>query len=254
MKLKEVQEKLKVLFPEEELDFDPQTLIHGDGRKKIGKIAISLDLDTDTIKQAKKKGCDLLLIHHGLPSYDNPNHEIPKKKVDLLKKIDLAAYTLPISLDNSPYGTTAGLVKLLGIPSKPVSINFKEKVLNGAVYKSIKNVSHREIIRKVKAYGSATVRIVGKSKPTYQRCIFAAGGGFMTDILDQLKPDLYISGELEYKTIRMAKEMGTVLIELSHSSTEGPPLKYTAKYIEEQLSIKTVYIKHKEPKILNIRK
>lgn len=254
MRLKEVIEKLKRLFPEKGLEFDPQTRIYGDGRKSVRKIAISLDLDSYTIKHAKKLKCDLLLVHHGLPFYDNPNHEITKQKVDLLKKLNLAAYTLPISLDNSPYGTTAGLVKLLGIPSKPIGIYFKGKVLERAVYKSIKNVSHREIIRKVKRYGSATVRMVGKSKTIYKRCIFAAGGGFMTDILDQLKPDLYISGELEYKTIRMAGEIDTFLIELSHSSTEGLPLKDTTKFIEKSLLIETVYIKYREPKIKCIRK
>lgn len=253
MKFYKIIDKLEEIVPINGTEEYPKTLIAGSRNDDIKKIGIALDFLSSTLRKAKKEGCDLLLVHHGPPNYESFDSEVTQNKIRLAKDLKLAVFSLSFCLDISPFSTTANIVKLLGIEANSVPIKFHGHTFHNGIFKLKNPISHKDLVDKLKAYPSSYLRIYGKTKEKYNDVVIAAGGGFQIELLEHLRPEVYISGDLNIRATRTAEELNIVLIELSHSSMENFPLKLTAMQLSKLLGFSVKYIKQTEPIIRQIK-
>src|SRR3989344_3250489 len=250
MQLYEIIDRLEEIVPIAGTEQFPKTLINGELKTEIKKVGVALDFISSTLKMAKKNSCDLLLVHHGPPNYESISSEVTQSKIKLAKKFGISVYTLPFCLDISPLGSTAGFIKLMNFKAKSFPVVFQGRVVNNGVYKLKDEISHTELIKRLGKYPSSHIRVYGKPKRVYIDVAIAAGGGFQTDLIEQVKPEVYISGDLNIRAIRTAQELGILLIELSHSSMENFPFELTAKKLNKCLEVPVIYIEQEEPNVL----
>jgi dinuclear metal center YbgI/SA1388 family protein len=246
MKLKEIIKELDKLVPIEGYEHYPKYLITGTKDQEIKKVAVTLNFLSSTLDEAKKRGCNLLLLHHGPPNYDPFESEATKKKINHAKKLGIAVYTLPLCLDASELGSNRGFTKILGFEVEQVDLDFEGKPLLNAVTKLKGSIRHKELIEKLKNYPSVYIKIFGKRKKQYNRVIFAAGGGFKWDLMEQTNPDVYISGDLNIRAVRLAHELGFLVIELSHHSMENYPMKFLTEALQKRIDVPVEFIEEPE--------
>lgn len=121
-------------------DWDPIGLSFGSMDKVVHKIMIALDVDKDTIQEAKDNDIDLMITHH--PAIFKPlktlNTEDARRQeyIELLKS-DIAVYSAHTNLDAAESGMNDWLADLIGISKtdrKIVSVSSKEGFKKLAVY------------------------------------------------------------------------------------------------------------------------
>ena len=246
MKLGNVIHQLEEAIPLKGYENYPKVLVTGSINQDISKIGFALDFMTFSLEQAKKKGCNLLLVHHGPPNYDPMESETTKIKIKWAKELGIAVYTLPLCYDASILGSNTNFTKLLKFDTEPIVINFQGMKLPNAVSKLKNRITHQELIKKLTTYNSAYIKIFGKPKRRYKKVVFAAGGGFQWQILEQTRPEVFISGDLNIRALRLATELGIILIELTHSSMENYPIAVAVKELRNTLDLPIVYIKEPE--------
>lgn len=105
-------------------DWDPIGLSIGSFNKKVKKVMIALDLDADTIKEAKDKQVDLLFTHH--PAIFRPLSNInemdtrQKHYIDLIRA-NISLYSAHTNIDAAENGMNDWLAEALNF-KKPYEI------------------------------------------------------------------------------------------------------------------------------------
>jgi len=117
--INDVIEELEIFAPKSLAeDWDPIGLIFGSKDKVINKIMVALDLDRNTLNEAKEKNADLIVTHH--PPIFNPlqtlNEEDPRRReyIELIKA-DIALYSLHTNLDAAKGGMNDWLADAIGL-------------------------------------------------------------------------------------------------------------------------------------------
>lgn len=130
MKIKELEKLLLQKFPAEsaeEWDTTGLTSIQTQGPRtaparardvEITKVAIALDANISAVREAKRRGCNLLLTHH--PAFIGERRELPKNHLIYnAAKLGVALMNFHTALDVSAEGA-ATLPNLLGLTAKRV--------------------------------------------------------------------------------------------------------------------------------------
>jgi len=98
--------------------WDPIGLIFGSKDKEINKIMVSLDLDRNTLNEAKKRDVDLIVTHHPpiFNALSTLNEEDPRRReyIELIKS-DIALYSLHTNLDAAEGGMNDWLADAIGL-------------------------------------------------------------------------------------------------------------------------------------------
>ena len=81
------------------------------GNKNAERIMLALDITEQTVTQAVKKGCDMIISHH--PIFFKPIKCIKNKSVINAIKNNIQIYSIHTCFDKSPYGTTETLANKL---------------------------------------------------------------------------------------------------------------------------------------------
>ncbi|MER2063192.1 MAG: Nif3-like dinuclear metal center hexameric protein [Alkalibacterium sp.] len=146
--------------------WDPIGLSFGSLNQSVRRILIALDIDENTIKEAKEKQVDLIVTHHPaiFKAQKTLNQEDERRKqyIDLIKA-DIAVYTAHTNLDAAEGGMNDWLADSLGISPKErqvMSVSLKRGFKKLAVY--------------VPAYASEKVR----------KALHVAGAGEIGDYKD----------------------------------------------------------------------
>lgn len=121
-------------------DWDPIGLSFGRLKQHVKRILVALDVDENTIQEAKRKKADLILTHHpaifGSQKTLNQEDERRKHYIDLIKS-DIAVYSAHTNLDAADGGMNDWLADSLGLKAadrKILSVSLKRGYKKLAVY------------------------------------------------------------------------------------------------------------------------
>ncbi|NIO45082.1 MAG: Nif3-like dinuclear metal center hexameric protein [Candidatus Aenigmarchaeota archaeon] len=208
--------------------------------ENISKVGLATDACMDAFKKAKKLGCNLVIVHHGLFwKKQKDTAGLIKKKVRFLKKNKISLYAAHLPLDkHKKYGNNANLFILLD--AKP------KKLFRGVGYigdlKKASNVNSikKELEKKLKA--KCMVWSFGKKKIKKIAIVSGYGGG--GDIPEAVKKsaDLFITGEVSHGSYHRAKEGRINVIAAGHYKTETIGVKTLGELLKEKFNLKTVFI------------
>ncbi|MBI2542594.1 MAG: Nif3-like dinuclear metal center hexameric protein [Candidatus Aenigmarchaeota archaeon] len=240
MQRDKIIENLEQLAPPILTDMDNIGLIV-DGKNEIEVIGVTLDFSMNAIKKAIEKKCDLLIVHHGPEFKEDKENEYIKKKLQLAKENDLSVFRMHLNLDFVKNGLMDSFCKLIGLKGRPEIVVYKNTKIKGGVYLAKDNLTLDDLIEGIKHLNPKSIRIAGVKKGVYRKIAVTTGAGFIPEFLDQLKPDVFISGELTQEAIRTAEDLGITLIEVTHY-LESKALEIFSNKLKGILPLKIEFI------------
>ncbi len=207
--------------------------------KSIGKVGLATDACMDSFKAAKRLGCDLLIVHHGIFwKGEKDTMGMNKKRVRFLKKNGISLYAAHLPLDKSrKYGHNTYLFSMLG--AKPVA------QFGGVGYLGYlsRPRSLDAITKEINLNLGTKCRVWGFGKKKIRRIAAVSGAG-SSDIPEAIKKnaDLFITGEAFSWMYYTAKECKFNVILAGHYKTETSGVKALGRLLEKKFGLKTVFI------------
>ena len=210
------------------------------GSKDVKRIGLSVDACMDVFQKAKRKNCDMVIVHHGIFWKGGKDTAgMIKKQVNFLKKNKISAYAAHLPLDkNAKYGNNIILFKMLGAKKR------KLFGLVGYIGYLPKPKSTSEIVKILRAQLKTKyiVHKFGKTKNISKVAIVSGYGGL--NILTAVKEgaDLFLTGEISHSSVVKIRDSKLTVIEGGHYATETLGVKALGKLLEEKYGVKTVFL------------
>ena len=226
MKLSEVIEAIDELYPfSSQEDWDNSGMQLGDPDAEISTVLTALDLNEETVYEAKKNKAELIVTHHPLFFKDFRSIDRSKGKGRLIAsliKADIAVVSCHTNLDKAAGGVSAVLGKELGLtlccPFCPTENGgsfgvigiYPDKMTLGDFAAEVKKRLHLDMIRVVgnKHRLIRTVAVMGGAGSDFIPAAVKAGA------------DVYVTGDLKYHQGEEAAALGLCLIDAGHFDTE----------------------------------
>lgn len=143
----------------------------GNPNKKIKNIMLSLELTTDVLQQAIRKGCNLIITHHPIIFYPikkiELNKDINYALIEKLIKNDICLYSSHTNLDFTKHGVSFQLAKKIGLQNISFLKNLKANQFKISVF-----VPGTHVEKVASAIFSAGGGIIGE----YSNCSFRTEG------------------------------------------------------------------------------
>lgn len=214
------------------------------GKKDIKRVGLTLDASLINITKAIESKCDFLITHHGP---DEANFKdirgLDAQRIKLALSHDLTIFRLHLCLDSCKDGIMDQLCKILGFKKfKRVPVEYKREIFSNGARIVRGAFTLNELISKVKNLKPNSIRVINKGEKRFRKVAVTCGEGFVPSFLEQLKPDAFISGELEHISIIRAIDLGITLIEATHTCTEDKPLKLIAPLLAKKLNLPVIHI------------
>jgi dinuclear metal center YbgI/SA1388 family protein len=206
---------------------------------EINKVGLATDACMDVFEKAKRLGCDLIVVHHGIfwkkyKEYAN----LIKKKVSFLKENKISVYAAHLPLDKHfKYGNNSNLFRMLNVEPKELFggvgyLGYFEKP------RSIDSIAN-ELERKLKT--KCKVWRFGKTKIKKIAIVSGHGATYIPEAVKK-NVDLFIVGEASHGSYLRAKDGKLSMIIAGHYKTETIGVKEVGKLLEKKFKLKTVFI------------
>ena len=215
-KIKDIYNFLDTVAPfDTQEEWDNSGLIVGDMDKEVKKVLLSLDITNEVVKEAKNKGCELIISHH--PVIFSPLSHIGSDHVVYsLIKSDVSALCAHTNLDKArDIGVNACLAKALGLnntrlyPDEFLAVGELESAMSSDEFANY--VKDKLSTNGVKYTSGTDIKTVGVS---------SGGGGDAVYLKDKFHFDALVTGELKHHLLLFSKEHNFTAVEAGHFETE----------------------------------
>ena len=217
----------------------------------VSKIAAAVDAHLPVIQQAAVRGCDLLIVHHGLfwsglqrlvgPFYH---------KLKVCGENDLAIYSAHLPLDGHlEFGNGIQLARALELqdtawipfsPYKGFNIGVR-----GSVSAAFGDLSREDLVRRLeKATGHKAHLCAGGPELVKEIGIVTGGAGSEVAAMKEQGIDTFITGEGPHWSYTLAEELGVNLLYGGHYATETFGVKALAAHLSEKFGLPWEFIDH----------
>lgn len=216
--------------------WDNTGLMCGMSARPVRRILVALDASLPAAEEAKRKDCDLVVVHH--PLIFTSTNSVSDRSITGVRVMRYLEYGIPVismhtNLDCAPGGVNDALAEKLGL--KNVQVLREGEMTDLVRYGDVTPRTLPEFLRFVKetldcpglryADGGREVRRV------------AVGGGSCGEFLTQLPAigcDTFVTADVKYHQFCDAAELGVNLIDAGHFETENPVTEVLAKKLREK--------------------
>jgi dinuclear metal center YbgI/SA1388 family protein len=193
--------------------YDNVGIIYNSG-KATSRVMFTLDISTETIKEAVAEGCGIIVSHHPIiyPSVQNLSYNDLISKAIAREISIIAAHT---NYDRASSNTSDVLASHLGV-------TITERIHEGLGclgYVSGLPTPKDFIYRIKKIFGLKQVLAVPGTKEIENAAVIAGAAGDITELLNG-DISAIICGEIKYHHVVQAKDKGITLIILGHFISE----------------------------------
>ncbi|MBQ3416271.1 MAG: Nif3-like dinuclear metal center hexameric protein [Ruminococcus sp.] len=212
-------------------EWDNVGLLCGSKDNEVTKVLLALDITSDVVREAKEKGCELILSHH--PVIFDPLRRIePDSAVELLIKYDIAALCLHTNLDKAENGVNTALAKALSL--QDTALYSDDFLCIGTL---LSPMTAEAFAQYIKAHiGSPSVRFTETGKPVYTVAVSSGGGGEGVELWEKYRFDAFVTGEIKHHQYLFAKEHGIAAFDAGHFSTEDVVIEPLKKALQTEFS------------------
>jgi dinuclear metal center YbgI/SA1388 family protein len=203
----------------------------------VTRIAAAVDASQATIDEAVRRGCDLLLVHHGL--FWDGRRPVTGRRYGKLRKLiahDVAVYSAHIPLDVHPeVGNCAVLARELGIAVDGTFGDYRGEPLGvmGAL-----DTTRDTLTRRLEGVLGGPVRLIAGGGAQIRRVgVITGGGGGMIGDAVRAGLDAYVTGEGAHHTYFDATEGGINVYYGGHYATETWGVRALASHIEARYGV-----------------
>ncbi|MFM8658228.1 MAG: Nif3-like dinuclear metal center hexameric protein [Chthoniobacterales bacterium] len=209
----------------------------------VKRVLAAVDAGLPVIKKAAAAGSgSLLIVHHGLFwSGVQPVTGIFREKLELMRKADMALYSVHLPLDaHAVLGNNVLLAKALGLRGLKTFLGFgRAGTFNGTLKdlsRRVGKVTERE--PQVCAAGPARPRKIG---------VITGGAGDMVEKAAAAGVDTFVTGEGPQWSWVRAEELGINVIYGGHYATETLGVQALAAHIAKRFRVPWKFIDHPVP-------
>ena len=214
-------------------------------RGEVTKIAAAVDAHLPVVKQAVARGCDLLLVHHGLFwSGVQPITGAMFEKVKTCGENNLAIYSAHLPLDGHlELGNSILLGRALGLQADWMPF-FPFKNFNIGVRGEV-HVTRDELRQRFeKAVGGRVHLCAGGPDTVRHIGIVTGGAGSEVAAMKALGIDTFLTGEGPHWSYTLAEELGVNVLYGGHYATETFGVKALAAHLSEKFELPWEFIEH----------
>jgi dinuclear metal center YbgI/SA1388 family protein len=210
----------------------------------VRKVAVAVDASLRTIEETVRRGCDLLVVHHGLFwGGGAPVTGRRYRKVRALMEAGVAVYSAHLPLDShEEIGNNVLLLRELGVEPegrfgsyKGVELGWwgRLELKREALAARLDDVLGGRVF--MMPYGPEVVRRVG---------VITGGGGSMIGEAVAAGLDAYITGEGAHHTFFDAEESRINVFYGGHYRTETWGVRAVGRLLEERFGLPWEFIDH----------
>jgi dinuclear metal center YbgI/SA1388 family protein len=211
---------------------------------RVRKLAAAVDASAHSIGEAARRGCDLLLVHHGL--FWDGNRPVTGRRYRRVRQLlldDIAVYSAHIPLDvHEEVGNNVLLARALGVELEG---RFGE-------YKGVEigrwgrlDIEREELGARLRAVlGGAVLELLHGPSRVGTVGIVTGGGGGMIGAARAAGLDAYITGEGAHHTYFDAEEGGINVFYGGHYATETWGVKALGERLAERYGLGFEFIDH----------
>ena len=210
----------------------------------VNRVGAAVDASERTVLEAVRRGCDLLLVHHGL-FWDGRAKVTGRRyrKLQPLLSADVAVYSSHLPLDvHEEVGNCAVLARELGIELEGRFGSYRGADLGWWGRLEVK----REVLAarldeklggrvRMLAFGPEVVQTVG---------VITGGAGSLIGAAAEAGLDAYVTGEGAHHTYFDAEESRMNVFYGGHYATETWGVRALARHLEERFGIAWEFIDH----------
>jgi dinuclear metal center YbgI/SA1388 family protein len=213
---------------------------------EVKKICFGVDASLDFFKEARARGADMCVVHHGLSWGDSLKRitGVNYKLVSYLINNDMALYGVHLPLDAHPiYGNNATLANELGLINvQPfgdyhgMTIGFKGKLQEELAFEDlcikVRELPHKGNFKAL-GFGKEKVQSVG---------IISGGAASSVSQAAAENLDVFITGEIDLQTYNECKHLEMNMVAAGHYATECGGVKQLAALIRAKFNVETEFI------------
>jgi dinuclear metal center YbgI/SA1388 family protein len=214
---------------------------------KITKVGFSVDACITTFEKAKKRGVELLVVHHGIKWRRQKDGVLAERRTAFLKENSMALYAVHLPLDlHEEYGNNIQLARILGL-RRLRKFGTYHGVTIGYAGTLGKATSLHAVAAQVRRHLQAPCRTLsfGKDRVRTVGIVSGGGGSMLADAVRE-KLDCFLVGEIDLAVYNSAKDHDLNLIVAGHYATETVGVKALMPLIGETFGVETVFIEDKK--------
>lgn len=204
---------------------------------EVTRVAVAVDASAASIASAKERGCDLLLVHHGL--FWGKQRRITGRWYRRLRTLldgDIAVYAAHLPLDLHPVvGNNAVLARELGVKVKGRFGEYEGQEIG--VWGELE-LKRETLTARLADLLGGPVRLLPGGPELIQRVgVITGGGGSLIQSALDAGLDAYVTGEGAHHTYFDALEGGLNVYYGGHYATETWGVKALAAELENRFGL-----------------
>lgn len=213
------------------------------GNSEVKKIAFAVDACLEVFEIAKKQGCNMVIVHHGMKWKPQKLENLTKKREQYLKQNKLSLYGAHLPLDmHNKYGNNIELARILNLKNikkfgeyHGISIGFQGTFKTLKTLNEISKTLDNSLSTKSKSYhfGNQKIKTIA---------IVSGGGASALPEAITKKIDCFLTGEEHHSSYQYAKESRINLIFAGHYATETVGVKALMPLLSKKFNVETVFI------------
>ncbi len=209
----------------------------------VSKVGLAVDACMSTFRKAKKLGCDLLIVHHGLFWKGQSDlMGVRDRRVKYLLRNDISLYAAHLPLDLHPaYGNNIQLADLMGL-SKILPFHKYGKYHIGFQGQLSRQLTLDELTDLLDSSLETKCRSIKSRRAKIRRVGIVSGGGSQGIYKCPKEIDCLVTGEAPHHITHISNELGVDLILAGHYNTETLGVKAIGKELARKYGILTAFI------------
>lgn len=241
MKVNDIFNFLNNLCPTDTAcDFDNVGILVGDPENEVKKVLIALDCNNDTLNEALKIGCDLIVTHH--PVIFSPLKKVLSGSIvyELIKN-NISVISMHTNLDIAENGVSEELCKVLGIDEISSFAASDGFILKSG---SMSPVSADILANRIKEKLGGNIKYIDGGRPINNILVCSGSGGeFIFDAINS-GFDAYISSEIKHHQFLAAADNNISVFDAGHYNTEDIIVEPLKKLMSNEFNCIEFYTYH----------
>ena len=215
------------------------------GAGEVRTVGLAVDACLASFRAAKKAGCDLVLVHHGL-IWGGGVKDVKgnmRKRLAFLLANDISLYAAHLPLDAHPkLGNNARLARLVGI-KRPVPFGRYHGQRIGFTGKLPRAATAKEIAASLKKELGGRPFVKGDAQRKLRNVAICSGGG--SSLLAEAAESGYealLTGEGVHADSHEIADLGFTVIYAGHYETETLGVKAVGAALRKRFGVKTTFL------------
>ncbi len=233
MKLEKIVDFMEEIAPKEgAMEYDNVGLLLGRGEKEVTRVLTSLDCTLDVVREAKEKGCEVIVCHHpvmfgGVKKITDETKE--GEMLLLAAENNIAIFAAHTNLDFAEGGLNDYFLEKIGYKATDTIEENEGRLFETG------GVTVGDLCEKIKkAFDVPCLRVAGdiKRESAVGAVCTGSGKSLLSEALE--KADVYITGDMGHHEILTVLENDCAYIEISHYDSEKIAIELLQKKLSEK--------------------